>query len=460
MEQTASSSSTPSSPGRTWQAALAHDPSLLARVESLVAALSADQAAVVTDVIQALSSSNKRGAVPEDDSAPGTPAAKRARTTTPVDAPTDPLVRIPDVSVSAPVRRKLTVVLDAARVYLVGADGAVVHHVAHADLGKAVVVSVPEKTKKQSMVLLFGKPEATGTAHAAAFGALEPAVVALTVPEAALAQVPGGSESFAAAFERITGVPVATPADFTSTKKSAMGKRAGHAYVECYLRGKDGFLWLLPDGLVFGLKKPFLWIPHARVHALAVVANGRSKVDLQVTAHVEAGEGGDADGKRVVSFDMIDVEDAGPIEAYIRAHRASIIQSTAAAEEPAAAARPVVVVGRGAAALLAAGDLGDSEDDDPSYSSDEDDRMDVIPTTTTAAAEDDDDVNEGGESDSDSDSGSGTDDEDAATMVPEDADLIAAMRNEVAALGGDGDGGESPEIGRRTRSARRAAMSS
>ncbi|ORZ39016.1 hypothetical protein BCR44DRAFT_46818 [Catenaria anguillulae PL171] len=241
---------------------------------------------------------------------------------------TDILVAIPDLSVSSPLRKKLTLLLTRDALYLAPSrTDPPVFHLAYAQIAKAVLVDAPEKTKRQPMLLVFGNPSTTTAVAGSAYGELEPVTLAVAIPEAIVSAVPesmrrghvGSNLSFAAIFAHLTShalgiAPTASnsPAVFASAKRSPMGKRTNHPYLTCYHKGKDGHLWLLTDGLVYGLKKPFLWIPLTNVAAIQLVANGRNKVDV----HVHTTTGSDRVGM-VVKFDMVEADEAAGVKAYV-----------------------------------------------------------------------------------------------------------------------------------------------
>jgi hypothetical protein len=94
-----------------------------------------------------------------------------------------------------------------------------------------------------------------------------------------------------------------------------MGKSTYHPFVECYHKAKDGYLWLFPDGIFYGVKKPLLWIPLCKVASWNIVNNGRFKIDLEVNIQ-DPGLSDSAETLKL-RFDLIDAIEADPITEFM-----------------------------------------------------------------------------------------------------------------------------------------------
>ncbi|KAJ3371379.1 hypothetical protein GGF31_003302 [Allomyces arbusculus] len=365
--------------------ALVADERLRARIAAVLdgplATADPVHAEAVLDLIRAFSTpqprSLKRPAQDDDSQDPETqaaPAPKRACPDVVVPAHV-----VKDVSAVCPLRRKVDLVFSTdRRIVLAPPAGASLGakapdaeqlQVPYHAMQKAVLVSVPDKAKPQSMLVVFGE-----AGDDAVYGELAPRVLAATVPEQLVAPKNGG-EAFAATFQRLTNHALVAPTTYKSRARTASGKPGGYAHLTCHVKGKEGFLWLLPDGLVYGLKKPFLWIPHVRVAAMSIVPNGRAMIDV----HVEARTG--ADATKTIMFDNIAVAEADAVNEYIRSVRKAFgaaSREEKPAAEPTAAGAGAAGGKSGAAATAATilsadfnSDDDDTSDDDPTFGHDD-----------------------------------------------------------------------------------------
>ncbi|KNE67101.1 hypothetical protein AMAG_12178 [Allomyces macrogynus ATCC 38327] len=367
--------------------ALIADERLRARIAAVLdgplATADSVHAEAVLDLIRTLSAqqprSLKRTAHDDNVESSTAPAPKRACPDVVVPAHV-----VKDVSAVCPLRRKMNLVFSTDRRIVLAppasaslgakAPDAEQLQVPYDRLQKAVLVAVPDKAKPQSMLVVFGE-----AGDDAVYGELAPRVLAATVTEQLVAPKDGG-EAFAATFQRLTNHELVAPTTYKSRARTASGKPGGYAHLACHVKGKEGFLWLLADGLVYGLKKPFLWIPHARIASMSIVPNGRAMIDV----HVEARTSVDATSTRTIMFDNIAVAETDAVNEYIRSVRKAFGAVVRKEEKPAvestAAARGAASVGgkSGAAAAVSTilsadfnSDDEDTSDDDPTFGHDE-----------------------------------------------------------------------------------------
>ncbi|KNE60465.1 hypothetical protein AMAG_05851 [Allomyces macrogynus ATCC 38327] len=373
--------------------ALVGDGSLRARIAAVLdgplATADPVHAEAVLDLIRTLSTSQPRSLKrpAQDDSqdpdSSAAPAPKRACPDAVVPAHV-----VKDVTAVCPLRRKMDLVFSTdQRIVLAPPAGVSLGakapdadqlQVPYDAMQKAVLVAVPDKAKPQSMLVVFGEAR-----DDAVYGELAPRVLAATVPEHLVAPKDGG-EAFAATFQRLTNHALVSPTTYKSRARTASGKPGNFAHLACHVKGKEGFLWLLPDGLVYGLKKPLLWIPHARIAAMSIVPNGRAMIDVHVEARTSA------DATKTIMFDNIAVAEADAVNEYIRSVRkafgaAARKEETTAAEPTAAAAAGgggkapsggsgAVAAAAAAATILSAdfySDNDDTSDDDPTFGHDD-----------------------------------------------------------------------------------------
>ncbi|KAI9273645.1 hypothetical protein BY458DRAFT_508465 [Sporodiniella umbellata] len=87
------------------------------------------------------------------------------------------------------------------------------------------------------------------------------------------------------------------------------------AHVVAYLKAKDGFLFFLPSGILFGFKKPTLFIPLQNIADHAVTGITQRTFDLVLNP---SGQVYGRNSKESIEFSMISQESFGPINTYIK----------------------------------------------------------------------------------------------------------------------------------------------
>ncbi|KAG8164386.1 hypothetical protein KVR01_006304 [Diaporthe batatas] len=125
------------------------------------------------------------------------------------------------------------------------------------------------------------------------------------------------------------------PRVFASALRQPHRPKEKAVHVRAHRGSKDGYLFFLPNGILWGFKKPLLFIPLDRVNAVSYVNvlqrtfNMVVEVDVshapQVEQQQQAKNGGADDEERPlteeIEFAMIDQEDYGTIdETYVRRH--------------------------------------------------------------------------------------------------------------------------------------------
>lgn len=104
-----------------------------------------------------------------------------------------------------------------------------------------------------------------------------------------------------------------TAREFSSALVQAhrKGERAWH--VKAWRGSKEGYLYFLPGGMLFGFRKPVLWFPFARIEQVAYSSVLQRTFNLTVS--VREGE-----EVRDVEFAMLDQADHAGVDGYVRAH--------------------------------------------------------------------------------------------------------------------------------------------
>jgi hypothetical protein len=115
---------------------------------------------------------------------------------------------------------------------------------------------------------------------------------------------------------RAAHIVAADPKVFHSAIRQAArpGEKAVH--VKAFRGSKDGFLFFLPTGILWGFKKPLLFVPLERV--VAVSYTSVLQRTFNIVVEIELG-GGEENAE--IEFAMLDQEDYGGIdESYVRRH--------------------------------------------------------------------------------------------------------------------------------------------
>lgn len=96
---------------------------------------------------------------------------------------------------------------------------------------------------------------------------------------------------------------------------SKVRKQSGTSihHVVAYSKAKDGFLYFLPLGLLYGFKKPVLYFPHTCIRGIDVHSITSRTFDISI-CYVE----GESEEKHAVEFSMIDNTEFDGIESYIK----------------------------------------------------------------------------------------------------------------------------------------------
>jgi hypothetical protein len=87
-------------------------------------------------------------------------------------------------------------------------------------------------------------------------------------------------------------------------------------HVSGFRGSKDGFLFLLDNGILWGFKKPLIFIPLARIAAVSYT--NILQITFNVIVEVFAGEG---EATEEYEFGMLDQQDYGGIDGYIKDNR-------------------------------------------------------------------------------------------------------------------------------------------
>ena len=151
------------------------------------------------------------------------------------------------------------------------------------------------------------------------------------------------------------------PKIFHSATKPAYRPNEKAVYVKAFRGSKDGYLFFLPTGILWGFKKPLLFLPLDRIVAVSYTSVLQRTFNMVV--EVEAADGGD---NEEVEFAMVDQEDYQNIdETYVKRHGLqdrSMAEQRKARRELAENAKDGKKKDDGAADGAANGDVAEGDD--------------------------------------------------------------------------------------------------
>ncbi|KAI9482675.1 MAG: hypothetical protein EXX96DRAFT_518419 [Benjaminiella poitrasii] len=124
-----------------------------------------------------------------------------------------------------------------------------------------------------------------------------------------------------------TGVPIAQPSKdyFRSTGSDNNKPGENRAHVMAYHKAKDGFLFFLPTGILFGFKKPTIFVPVSSLASTVIMSVTNRTFDFMLKIRPEAvllGSSGFKATKEgdeeTIQFSMIEQAEYEGIEAYTK----------------------------------------------------------------------------------------------------------------------------------------------
>lgn len=281
-------------------------------------------------------------AVEKDESTSPVPIKKRKFdldndvdiTTTAPDTPSSestiinasPLATLPNLSFSVPQRKKFTLILTTSGIAAtVPTTGKVEWSVEWNKVKTICLLPVPEKAVRQINFVIFphgadGVNPATSKPDAAVFTIPEN-----TPPKVASAPVlPGDASSYQSLLTSLFNTHAPPSAKVVSPVKSEFqsavpqphrkGEPAFH--VKAHRGTKEGYLWFLESGIVWGFKKPLMFIEFVRIGSVSYTSITKRTFNLNIHMHLGTDVGGEE-----LEFAMIDQADYTGIDGYVRKHR-------------------------------------------------------------------------------------------------------------------------------------------
>jgi hypothetical protein len=208
------------------------------------------------------------------------------------------------------------------------------------DIEHAFFLPVPDKSQVQhNYVLLPRNSYLPTTKQSAADSQQPPSLEPLVFTVPATAPKPGSiagisapaaesvSDSYRALFDwalstslqsagnRTCQVIASDPKIFHSAARQAYRPNEKAVHVKAFRGSKDGFLFFLPTGILWGFKKPLVFLPLDRIVAVSYTSVLQRTFNIVVEYEREGGEADE------IEFGMLDQEDYGGIdESYVKRH--------------------------------------------------------------------------------------------------------------------------------------------
>jgi hypothetical protein len=205
-------------------------------------------------------------------------------------------------------------------------------------------VPVPEKSQVQNNYVIFPRGSCLPSAKGAGGGDSEPLVFTVSGTGApkpgsfagpAAATAEGLADTYSGLFDwalttslraagnqRCLEVVKSDPRVFHSVAKQPFRPSEKAVHVKAFRGSKDGFLFFLPTGILWGFKKPLLFIALDRIVAVSYTNVLQRTFNMVVEVDL-SGTSGEQDGPRAEEFEfaMMDQEDfPGIDETYVKRH--------------------------------------------------------------------------------------------------------------------------------------------
>ncbi|KAI5863536.1 hypothetical protein GGS23DRAFT_596710 [Durotheca rogersii] len=269
-------------------------------------------------------------------------ASNAATVATSIDdvASEDILLEIKDISISIPQRKKFELCFTSKHIYArVPGTTAPVPGIVYAwkDIEYAFYLPVPEKSQVQHNYILLPQhsyfnlksttPSVDPLVFTVSAGAPKPGSIG--GPNAGAASAV--SDSYATLFHWAINkclkagggdvqIVAADPSKFHSKVRQPHRPKEPAVHVKAFRGSKDGYLFFLENGILWGFKKPLMFIPLEKIAAISYTNVLQRTFNMVV--EVFSGENGGDEATEDLEFAMLDQEDYGGInESYVARHK-------------------------------------------------------------------------------------------------------------------------------------------
>lgn len=107
---------------------------------------------------------------------------------------------------------------------------------------------------------------------------------------------------------------------FHSTQRQAHRPDEKAVHVRAFRGSKDGYLFFLPSGILWGFKKPLMFLPHDRIVAVSYTSVLQRTFDLSIEVDVEGTGIPEGETGQEIEFSMLDQEDFAGIDGFVKRH--------------------------------------------------------------------------------------------------------------------------------------------
>ncbi|RCH95120.1 hypothetical protein CU098_010117 [Rhizopus stolonifer] len=235
----------------------------------------------------------------------------------------DPLLRVVDISFQLPARKKYDLLITSTHLILYNRKTDTVEF--QYDLNDlspvgGACVPTPDKATRCYTFVLFLKKE-----DCIVFGTQEKGDIVVRQPESTMTlSAADKHQTLAKLITDHTRVPITQPSEdyfHSAGVSSSTGKQEDRPHVVAYLKAKDGFLFFLPTGILFGFKKPTLFFPKENLASNVTTNITQRTFDLTLTLKPGSqilGSSGFKKEEDTVQFSMIEQSEYGRIDAYTK----------------------------------------------------------------------------------------------------------------------------------------------
>ncbi|KAI2632130.1 Rtt106-domain-containing protein [Hypoxylon sp. NC1633] len=249
------------------------------------------------------------------------------------------LLIIKDISVSIPQRKKYELYFTPKHLYAsVPGTSTPVSGIVYAwsDIQYAFYLPVPEKAQVQHNYVLFprnsysmsrsGTPIEDPLVFTVSAGAPKPGSIGGANAAAAAAVSDSYNDLFHWALSKClqaagnnVQITAADPSKFRSKVRQPHRPKEPAVHVKAFRGSKDGYLFFLENGILWGFKKPLMFMPLDKIAAISYTNVLQRTFNMVV--ELFTGEDGD-DATEEIEFAMLDQEDYGEINGnYVARHR-------------------------------------------------------------------------------------------------------------------------------------------
>ncbi|KAF1814567.1 Rtt106-domain-containing protein, partial [Eremomyces bilateralis CBS 781.70] len=250
-----------------------------------------------------------------------------------LDASASPAVSIQDVGFQMPQRKKLKLewlgfsssAPNTGGIRAVGNSGDVEFGLSWQDVDQMFCLPVPEKAKPSWNFVVM--PVSSSNREPILWNTPEPskkdieAGTATIQPQTTIDSI----NQQLAGMNPPKRVHLPDYEEFCGQDNKSYKKGEKRAWVRAWRGTKDGYLFFLPQGILFAFKKPLLFIPLENIESISYTSVVQITFNLVVSFVVLGNE-----DPEEVEFGMIDQNDHTPIDAYVQKHS---LQDTSMAAE-------------------------------------------------------------------------------------------------------------------------------